>query len=94
MAIRALKAKYASSPGFAFHTYAEDTDLNRFAEAMTALHGGIDVEKFPHLRALPIAGIKTASAFVQHAGLPPARQSATRHVSHRVESSGLRRDRR
>ena len=63
-AIRALKAKYAKDPGYDFHTYAEDKDLNRFAEAMVALHGGIEVEKHPHLRALPIAGIKTASALI------------------------------
>jgi alanine-synthesizing transaminase len=63
-AIRALKAKYAKDPGYAYHTYAEDTNLHRFAEGMVALHGGLDVEKFPHLRALPIAGIKTASALI------------------------------
>lgn len=62
--IRALKAKYASDPGYDFHTYAEDKNLNRFAEGMVALHGGIDVEKHPGLRALPIAGIKTASALI------------------------------
>ncbi|MDP3542457.1 MAG: aminotransferase class I/II-fold pyridoxal phosphate-dependent enzyme [Elusimicrobiota bacterium] len=63
-AIRALKAKYASDPGYDFHTYAEDKNLNRFAEGMVALHGGIAVEKYPGLRALPIAGIKTASALI------------------------------
>lgn len=63
-AIRALKAKYAQDPGYDFHTYAEDKNLNRFAEAMVSLHGGIDVEKYPGLRALPIAGIKTASALI------------------------------
>lgn len=63
-AIRALKAKYASDPGYDFHTYAEDKNLNRFAEAMVSLHGGIEVEKHPGLRALPIAGIKTASALI------------------------------
>jgi alanine-synthesizing transaminase len=63
-AIRALKAKYASDPGYDFHTYAEDKNLNRFAESMVALHGGIDVAKYPGLRALPIAGIKTASALI------------------------------
>ncbi|HXS99507.1 MAG TPA: aminotransferase class I/II-fold pyridoxal phosphate-dependent enzyme [Elusimicrobiota bacterium] len=62
--IRALKAKYAKDPGYAYHTYAEDNNLHRFAEGMVSLHGGIDVEKFHHLRALPIAGIKTASALV------------------------------
>lgn len=63
-AIRALKAKYALDPGYDFHTYAEDKNLNRFAEGMVALHGGVDVEKYPGLRALPIAGIKTASALI------------------------------
>ena len=63
-AILALKAKYASDPGYDFHTYAEDRNLNRFAEAMVSLHGGVDVERYPGLRALPIAGIKTASALI------------------------------
>lgn len=63
-AIRALKAKYSQDPGYDYHTYAEDKNLNRFAEAMVSLHGGIDVDKFPALRALPIAGIKTASALI------------------------------
>lgn len=62
--IRALKAKYAQDPGYDFHTYAEDKNLNRFAEGMVSLHGGIDVENHPGLRALPIAGIKTASALI------------------------------
>ncbi|MFI5361647.1 MAG: aminotransferase class I/II-fold pyridoxal phosphate-dependent enzyme [Elusimicrobiota bacterium] len=63
-AIRALKAKYARDPGYDYHTYAEDKNLNRFAQSMVALHGGIEVEKFAQLRALPIAGIKTASALI------------------------------
>lgn len=62
--IRALKAKYALDPGYDFHTYAEDKNLNRFAEAMVEIHGGIKVGEHPHLRALPIAGIKTASALI------------------------------
>ena len=62
--IRALKAKYAQDPGYDFHTYAEDKNLLRFAESMVALHGGIDVDKHPDLHALPIAGIKTASALI------------------------------
>jgi len=63
-AILALKAKYARDPGYDYHTYAEDKNLNRFAEGMVSLHGGIDAEKYPHLRVLPIAGIKTASALI------------------------------
>lgn len=84
-AIRALKAKYAQDPGYDFHTYAEDKNLLRFAEAMVALHGGIKVGKHPGLRALPIAGIKTASALIPLAcglHLPDrARRGAFRVVS-------------
>jgi alanine-synthesizing transaminase len=63
-AIRALKAKYALDPGYDYHTYAEDKNLLRFAEKMVLMHGEIDVDKYPGLRALPIAGIKTASALI------------------------------
>ena len=63
-AIRTLKAKYAQDPGYDFHTYAEDKNLNHFAESMVALHGGIDIEQHADLRLLPIAGIKTASALI------------------------------
>lgn len=62
--IRALKAKYAKDPGYDYHTYAEDKNLLRFAERMVFLHGGIRVEEHAHLRATPIAGIKTASALI------------------------------
>lgn len=62
--IRALKAKYAKDPGYDYHTYAEDKNLKSFAEGMVSLHGGVDVSKFPHLRVLPMAGIKTATALV------------------------------
>ncbi len=61
-AIRALKAKYAADPGYDFHTYAESNDLRGFARAMVLQHGGMDVAAHPHLRALPIPGIKTAGA--------------------------------
>ena len=62
--IRALKAKYARDPGYDFHTYAEDKNLLGFAEKMVRIHGGIEVGRHPGLRALPIAGIKTASALI------------------------------
>ena len=62
--IRELKAKYARDSAYDFHTYAEDKNLNRFAESMVSLHGGIDVDQYPGLRALPIAGIKTATALI------------------------------
>jgi aspartate/methionine/tyrosine aminotransferase len=63
-AIRALKSKYARDPGYDYHTYAEDKNLNQFAESMVAIHGGIEATSYPHLRVLPIAGIKTASALI------------------------------
>jgi alanine-synthesizing transaminase len=63
-ALRALQAKYAADPGYDYHTYAEDKNLLGFAEGMVALHGGIDAAAFPHLRVLPTAGIKTASALI------------------------------
>src|ERR1041385_7759505 len=63
-AIRELKARFARDPGYDYHTYAEDKNLHSFAEAMVDLHGGLKVWEHPHLRALPTAGIKTASALV------------------------------
>lgn len=62
--IRALKAQYARDPGYDYHTYAEDKNLLGFAESMARLHCGVSVEEHAHLRALPIAGIKTAGALV------------------------------
>ena len=62
--IRALKAKYAKDPGYDYHTYAEDKNLLRFAEGMVSLHGGIDASRYEHLRVLPMAGIKTATALI------------------------------
>jgi alanine-synthesizing transaminase len=59
-----LQAKAARDPRYEHHTYAEDNDLAGFAGAMVRLHGGVDAAAHPHLRALPIAGIKTASALM------------------------------
>ena len=59
-----IQARFAKDPGFAYHTYGEDNDLNGFTAAMVELHGGIKVGDHPHLRALPIPGIKTAGALV------------------------------
>jgi aspartate/methionine/tyrosine aminotransferase len=83
-AIRALQAKYALDPGYDFHTYAEDKNLLGFAEGMVALHGGIEVGEHAHLRALPIAGIKTASALVPLAcalHLPDKKRRSTFRVA-------------
>lgn len=63
-ALRKLQAQYAADPGFDFHTYAEENDLLGFAPAMVELHGRIRTAEHPHLRAMPIPGIKTASALI------------------------------
>jgi aspartate/methionine/tyrosine aminotransferase len=63
-AIRKLKAQYALDPGYDYHTYAEDKNLLDFAEGMVELHGGIRYKDYPHLQAVPVAGIKTASALI------------------------------
>ena len=59
-----LQARFARDPGFAYHTYAEDNDLNGFAAGMVELHGGIRVAENRHLRCVPIPGIKTAGALI------------------------------
>lgn len=63
-AIRRLKARFAEDPGYDYHTYAEDKNLHGFAEAMVELHSGLVAAEHPHLKTLPIAGIKTAGALM------------------------------
>ena len=60
--ILALQARFAADPRLEFHTYAEDMDLHGFTEGMVELHGWIRYPDHNHLAALPIPGIKTASA--------------------------------
>ena len=62
--IRRLEAQFCQDPGYDYHTYAEDKDLLGFCEGMVELHGRIRVQDFAHLRAIPIAGIKTATALI------------------------------
>jgi len=59
-----LQARFASDPGFDYHTYAEENNLHRFVEGMVELHSGVRLGDHPHLRAIPIPGIKTATALV------------------------------
>lgn len=59
-----LKARFARDPGFEFHTYAEDTNLKMFAEGMVAIHAGVELTNIPGAKAIPIAGIKTATALL------------------------------
>ncbi len=63
-ALLRLQADCAADPAYELHTYAEDKDLRGFAAAMVELHSGVRAAEHPHLRVLPIPGIKTASALV------------------------------
>lgn len=60
----ALQARFAADPAYELHAYAEDGNLRGFAERMVELHSGVRVGEHKHLRALPIPGIKTASALM------------------------------
>jgi LL-diaminopimelate aminotransferase/alanine-synthesizing transaminase len=80
--IRKLKAQYAADPGYDYHTYAEDKDLLGFAEGMVELHGGIRPGEHPSLKAVPIAGIKTASALIPLACALQSRRDEFRVASH------------
>lgn len=62
--IRDLKSKFQLKSDYDLHTYAEDKNLNRYAEGMVKLFGGVDIAAYPQLRATPIAGIKTATALM------------------------------
>ncbi|MFH2202650.1 MAG: pyridoxal phosphate-dependent aminotransferase [Elusimicrobiota bacterium] len=63
-AILELQSRFARDREYAFHTYAEDKNLRRFAEGMIELHGRIRIEEYTHLRGLPIPGIKTAGGLL------------------------------
>ena len=69
-ALLELQSRFARDPGFDYHTYGEDNDLHGFAAAMVELHSGVKVAEHPHLRVLPIPGIKTATAVVPLACAP------------------------
>ena len=62
--IRRLQAQFSLDPGYDYHTYAEDKDLLDFCDGMVELHGRIRFKEHAHLRAAPIAGIKTATALI------------------------------
>ena len=82
--IRELQARFAKDPGFDYHTYAEERNLNRFAEGMVEIHGKLRYWEHPHLRAVPTAGIKTATALVPLAcglHLPQTRRASFRIAS-------------
>jgi aspartate/methionine/tyrosine aminotransferase len=59
-----LKSKYQLKSDYDLHTYAEDKNLEKFCEGLVRNFTGVQIEKFPQLRATPIAGIKTATAIL------------------------------
>lgn len=63
-AIRELQAQFARKPDYELHTYAEDNNLNQFCQGMVRAFTGVEYEKYLHLRAVPIPGIKTATALL------------------------------
>lgn len=58
------KAKFDALPDYDLHTYAEDKNLYRFAEGMVEACSGVKLSQHAELRAIPIAGIKTATAIL------------------------------
>jgi aspartate/methionine/tyrosine aminotransferase len=63
-AVLERKSRYAGGTDYDLHTYAEDKNLGRFAEGMIEAFSGVRLDDHPHLRATPIAGIKTATAIL------------------------------
>lgn len=62
--IRELRARHQRGPRYELHTYAEDNNLDRFCEGMVQTFAGLDHTRYPHLKAVPIPGIKTATALL------------------------------
>ena len=59
-----LESRFARDSSYDCHTYAEDKNLLGFAEQMVFLHSGVELSRYGHLEAFPIAGIKTTSALL------------------------------
>lgn len=59
-----FQSKNIADSSFELHTYAEDSNLRDFAEGMVAMHSGVEIAEHPHLRAVPIPGIKGASSLI------------------------------
>jgi aspartate/methionine/tyrosine aminotransferase len=59
-----LTSQFQKKPDLELHTYAEDKNINSFSEGMVRAFSGVDVSAKSHLKTVPIAGIKTASALL------------------------------
>jgi aspartate/methionine/tyrosine aminotransferase len=62
--VRELRAKHQRSARYEEHTYAESDNLDRFCEGLVRAFVGLDYTQHAHLRAVPIPGIKTATALL------------------------------
>lgn len=62
--LREMKSRFQLSTEFDLHTYAEDKNIGRFCEGLLWAFADFDLEAHPSLRAVPIAGIKTAGALM------------------------------
>jgi aspartate/methionine/tyrosine aminotransferase len=81
--IREIKSKFQLDPALEMHTYAEDKNLNQFCEGMIQAFTGLDIRTKSHLKAVPIAGIKTATAILPLAcGMHLSDRSKFHVVSH------------
>jgi len=58
------KARFQLLPDYDLHTYAEDKNLGDFCEGLVEVFTGVRLKDHTHLRATPIAGIKTATAIL------------------------------
>ena len=63
-AVIEAKAKMQLKPDYELHTYAEDKNLHHFSEGMIREFTGVNLENHKGLKAVPIAGIKTATALL------------------------------
>lgn len=63
-AVREIRARHQLGPRYELHTYAEDNNLDQFCQRMVKTFTGFDYTQHAHLKAVPIPGIKTATALL------------------------------
>lgn len=62
--IRKLKSQIQLESKYELHTYAEDTNIDQFTQGMVRVFSGVEYEKFSHLKAVSISGIKPATSIL------------------------------
>lgn len=63
-AVREIRARHQLGARYELHTYAEDNNLDQFCQRMVKTFTGLDYTQHAHLKAVPIPGIKTATALL------------------------------